>query len=96
LNRIGLRASDLDGVGAALLDNWSRAQAKVEILDWHFEQVGLLDESGEPRGATRIYFTALNSARLSAVRLSEHLKTRGLGDPSMVVVMAERARRIEP
>jgi len=26
----------------------------------------------------------------------KHLKARGMGDPSMVVVMAERVRRIEP
>jgi hypothetical protein len=94
LRRIGLRASELDGVGLALLDNWARAQAKVEILDRHFEQVGLLDGDGEPRPATRIYFTALNSSRLSATRLAEHLKARGMGEASMVVVMAERARGV--
>jgi hypothetical protein len=78
LRQLGLKASDLDGVGMALLDNWSRAQAKVQLMDAHFDAAGFLLESGEPNGAAKLYFTALNSARLSATRLSEHLKARGV------------------
>jgi hypothetical protein len=95
LRQIGLRASDLDGVGLALLDNWARAQAKVELLDQHFARVGLLDDEGEPIGATKLYFTALNSARLAVARLAEHLKVRGAGDPSMVVVLQGKATRVD-
>jgi hypothetical protein len=86
LRQVGLRASDLDGVALALLDNWARAQGKVELLDQHFAAIGLLDSDGEPRAATRVYFTALNSARLAAVRLAEHLKTRRVADASTVLV----------
>jgi len=59
LRQVGLKASDLDGVALALLDNWARAQAKVQLLDAHFDEHGLLDEAGEPRPAAKIYFTAL-------------------------------------
>ncbi len=77
LRRIGLRAGDLDGIGLALLDSWSRCQAKVELLDRHFAEVGFLDKQGEPQPAVRVYFVAINSARLAAVRLAEHLRVRG-------------------
>ncbi len=73
LRQIGLSSSDLDGIGKALLDNWARAQAKVDLLDRHFESVGFLDAKGEPVGATKIYFVAVNSARLALSRLREHL-----------------------
>ena len=76
LRQIGLAASDLDGVGRALLDNWARCQAKVELLDRHFESRGFLDSDGEPVPAAKVYFTATNSARLALDRLNEHLKTR--------------------
>ena len=61
LRQIGLAASDLDGIGRALLDNWARAQAKVELLDRWFEANGFLDPDGEPVPATKVYFTAVNS-----------------------------------
>jgi hypothetical protein len=80
LRQAGLRASDLDGVALALLDNWGRAQAKVQLLDAYFDEHGFLDERGEPRPPAKVYFTALNSARLAATRLKEHLRERS-GDP---------------
>jgi hypothetical protein len=93
LRQIGLRAGDLDGVALGLLDNWARAQAKVELLDLWFAEHGLIDEQGEPRAPTKIYFVAINSARLALVRLADHLKTRGATDPSMIVVLQAKARR---
>jgi len=74
LRQIGLAAGDLDGVGRALLDNWARAQGKVELLDRYFAAHGFLDEGGDPQPATRLYFVAVNSARLAVVRLNEHLR----------------------
>jgi hypothetical protein len=76
LRQIGLAASDLDGVGRALLDNWARAQAKVELLDRYFAARGFLGEAGDPQPATKLYFVAVNSARLAIVRLSDHLRER--------------------
>ncbi len=78
LRQLGLKASDMDGVGLALLDNWSRAQAKISLLDQYFDVKGFLDEEGAPNAAAKVYFTALNSARLAATRLSEHLRVRGV------------------
>ena len=94
LRQVGLRASELDGIGLALLDNWARAEAKVELLDQHFATAGSLDAGGEPSGASKVYFTALNSARLAAVRLAEHLGTRSGGEPSMVLVLQGKATRV--
>jgi hypothetical protein len=87
LRQIGLRVADLDGVGLAFLDSWARAQAKVELLDSHFDRVGFLDRRGKPRAAVAVYFTALNSARLAADRFTKHLRERGHGEDSMVVEM---------
>jgi hypothetical protein len=92
LRRIGLRASDLDGIGQALLDNWARAQAKVELLDRHFEQAGFLDADGEPRPASKVYFTAINSARLAAVRLAEHMKVARVGPDPLLILEGEGRR----
>jgi hypothetical protein len=89
LRQMGLRASDLEGLGLALLDNWARAQAKVVLLDAYFDRAGFLDEEGEPVPATRIYFTALNTARLALVRLDDHLKARDPGGQSLADVIAE-------
>jgi hypothetical protein len=55
----------------------------VELLDRHFAERGLLDEAGEPRAATKVYFTALNSARLALVRLEENLSKREGAGPSL-------------
>jgi hypothetical protein len=72
-----------------LLDNWSRAQAKVNLLDQFFELRGFLDEEGEVRGPVRVYFTAINSARLAATRLSEHLKGRGVKGETLESYLSE-------
>ncbi|MDQ3859029.1 MAG: hypothetical protein M3327_11385 [Actinomycetota bacterium] len=92
LRQIGLRQADLDGIGVALLDNWARAQAKVEILDRYFAEHGLLDGRGKPRAAAAIYFTALNSARLSATRLAEHLRAAEPRGPTLAEYLAEKYR----
>ncbi len=75
LTRKGLKVSDLDAIGMARLDNWTRAQSKAELLDRYFAQRGFLDEGGIPQPATAIYFTALNSARLALTKLEEHLRS---------------------
>lgn len=49
--------------------------AKVELLDAFFEERGLLDEKGNPRSATKIYWVAVNSATRTLARLEEHVRT---------------------
>ncbi len=76
MRQLGMKIGDLDGVANGLLDNWSRAQAKVTIMDEYFAARGFIREDGEPEPATKIYFVALNSARLALTRFGEHMKTR--------------------
>jgi hypothetical protein len=76
LRQIGLRQADLDGLGVAYLDNWARAQSKVELLDQWFSDRGFLDSEGEPAPGVKVYFVACNSARLALARLEAHLATR--------------------
>jgi hypothetical protein len=83
LRQLGLRASDLDGVGLAFLDTWARSQSKVQLCDAYFEEYGFLDEQGKPRPAAHIYLASLNSARLAATRLAEHLRSRGVKSESL-------------
>jgi len=71
-----LRAKDLDGLGLALLDNWSRAQAKVELLDRDFDANGFLDGDGNPRGGVAVYFAALNSAARTLTKLEAYMRDR--------------------
>jgi hypothetical protein len=76
LARNGLRASELDAIAAAFLDNWARAAAKVDLMDTFFREEGFLDEKGEPRAAAKVYFVALNSARHALVRLEANIDVR--------------------
>jgi hypothetical protein len=92
LRQNGLRAGDLDGIGRGLLDNWARAQAKVELLDAYFERHGFLDARGKPRGGVQVYFTALNSARLALARLDEHLGRRVEVSGPLALLEAEGRR----
>jgi hypothetical protein len=93
LRQNGLRASDLDGLGLAHLDLAARAVAKVEILDEYSADPahGFIDAKGEPHPAAKVYFAAINSARLALARLEAHLRARGDLEPSIVVQMQRQA-----
>ncbi len=93
LRQIGLRQADLDGIAISYLDNWARAQAKVELLDAYADEHGWLDPDGKPPAFAAFYFTALNSARLSLDRLAAHLKAQGNAERSMVVELQARRLR---
>jgi hypothetical protein len=73
-----MRIGDLDGIALGYVDGWARSQAKITILDEHFERQGLVDAEGNVDAAMRVYFTAINSARLALNRLSEHLAKHGV------------------
>lgn len=75
MRQLGMRIGDLDGVANGLLDNWARAQAKVTIMDDYFSVHGFIKD-GEPVAVTKIYFIALNSARLALTRFGEYQKSR--------------------
>jgi hypothetical protein len=77
LRQRGLGASDLSPVGRALLHNWSRAAAGLELLDAHAAEHGLLDpKTGEPLGYTRLYMQFLNAERHALVAMQNHLHAR--------------------
>ena len=76
LRQIGLRQSDLDPIGVGLLDNWARAQAKLDVLDAYAAEHGFIDRRGKPRGFAAVYVSLLNSARLALSRLDDHLRDR--------------------
>ena len=67
LRQAGLRASGLDAIAGAYLDAWARALARVDLFD-------LEERERQPNE----YFAALNSARLSMVKLEGRLKGLGL------------------
>lgn len=90
LRQIGLRQTDLDRLGAAYLDGWARAQAKVELMDAYAdERGGWLDGEGNPPAFAGFYFRALDSARRSLDKLSDYLKERNR-QASIVVEMQGR------
>jgi hypothetical protein len=76
LRQVGLRQDDFDGIGLALLDNWARAQSKVELYDAWAAEHGYLTAAGESPPWVREYFAALNTSRLALRALQEHLKTQ--------------------
>lgn len=91
LRQIGLSSADLDGIGKALLDNWARAQAKVDLCDRYFAEHGFLDPDGEPKAPSKVYFTAINSSRLALQRLREHLREQ---DVSPLPALGDEGRRL--
>jgi hypothetical protein len=94
LRQIGLRAGDLDSVGRAYLDQWARAQAKVELLDEWFAEHGFLDDKGEPVGGAKVYFVALNAARLNLARFEEHLRSGRAERGDALAALLEQGRRV--
>lgn len=92
MRQVGLRASELGGLGRAHLDAWARAYAKVRQMDEWVAQHGWLDEAGNPPPFAPIYFTSLNTANRSLRALGDHLRERG-AEPSIVAVLQGQARR---
>lgn len=93
LRQVGLSAAQLDGVARGYLDNWARAQAKVELMDRYLEQRGLVDQDGNLPGFMATYFAALNSARLALSKLEGHLKARSPEDPFAQYIDVEEGDR---
>ena len=76
LRQIGLRASDLDSLGRALLTNWARAASALALMDSYAAEHGWLDAKGNPRGFARLYVSMLNAERLAIGKLEAHLRAR--------------------
>ncbi len=76
LRQMRLRASDLSPTGRALLEHYVRLSSKVVLIDKYLDEVGVLDEHGEPQQCMRLY-VQLHRAALSALgKLEAHLDAR--------------------
>jgi hypothetical protein len=76
LRQIGLRASEIDPIGKAYLEHYTRLTAKVVLIDRYLDEVGVLDEHGSPRPCMNLY-TRLHGAAVQALaRLERHLGPR--------------------
>ena len=51
---------------------------RLSLLDDWYDVHGIVRESGEPEPTLSVYVTTLNSARLTARHLSEHMARRGV------------------
>jgi hypothetical protein len=76
LRQVGLRMSELDGIGIAYLDAWARAQSKVELMDAWSAEHGWLSPEGVPPPFVLTYFAAVNSARLAIDKFAAHMRSR--------------------
>ena len=77
LRKMGRRSRDLDPVGWVLIDLLSRSLAKLAILDRYYAETGVVREDGSGSPTLPLYVSMLNSARLTASRLAEHLARQG-------------------
>jgi hypothetical protein len=78
LDKLGKAPAELDLTAAVLIDLLARALSKLQLLDEHFaREGGIIRDDGTPRPPMQVYFTALNSARLTAAKLAEHLDRLG-------------------
>lgn|GEM_PF-6334137 len=91
LRRLGLTAPQLDPIGRSYLDNFARAQSKVELVDrWFALNGGPLDEDGKPVPAADWYLRVLEAARRALGKLEAHVEARQ--QPSAVIEMQRFAR----
>jgi hypothetical protein len=92
LRQVGLRQSDLESVGAALLNNWARAAAGLSLMDEYAQREGWLDGDGNPRGFARVYVGLLNTERLALRALAEHLRHEDQDSLAALLVAGREAR----
>lgn len=95
LRQIGLRASDLDGLGRALLANWSRAAAALSLMDDYTAEEGWLDGDGNPPGFAKLYVSMLNAERHALRALEAHLRQTADLDPLGLLEGEGRRVRLE-
>lgn len=84
LRKLNVRASELDAVSAVHVDLLARSLSKIQLLDEFYAYRGqVVDADGQPEPSLSIYVALLNSARLTAQRLSDHLARKGAAAPSL-------------
>jgi hypothetical protein len=80
LRRFGIRASDLDPVGRALLAHYCALAAKAILIDAFLDEVGVVDAHGQPQPCMKVYVQLHRAALTALARLETHLdrKARSL------------------
>ena len=73
LRRFGIRARDLDPVGRALLGHYCALTAKTILIDAYLDEVGVIDDLGQPRPCMKVYIQCHRAALGALVRLEAHL-----------------------
>jgi hypothetical protein len=78
LRKLNVRASELDPFSAVHVDLLARSLSKIQLIDEFYAVRGqVVDADGQPEPSLPIYVSLLNSARLTAAKLSEHLNRKG-------------------
>jgi hypothetical protein len=68
-----LRASDLNPTGRALLEHYVRLTSKVVLIDNYLDEVGVLDEQGQPQPCMKLYVQLHRTALSALGKLEAHL-----------------------
>jgi hypothetical protein len=76
LRQIGLSPRDLDAVGKAHLEHYTRTTSKIVLIDRWLDEHGVLRDDGTPQPCMRLYVQLMNTARTSLKALEEHLRKR--------------------
>ena len=81
LRQLGLRQEQLDGIGRALLADWSRSAAIVELYFEFGSERGWLNDDGNPPGfsATSVCYFALSSRSVANFSARDTLAA-GIGE----------------
>jgi hypothetical protein len=86
-----VRASELDPFAAVHIDLVARSLSKIALIDEHYASRGqVVDADGQPAASLPIYVALLNSARLTAAKLAEHMHRRGTPATSLADYIDQR------
>ncbi len=84
LRKLNVRASELDTFAAVHVDLLARSLSKIQLIDEHYASQGqVVDADGQPAASLPIYVALLNSARLTAAKLAEHMNRKGAPTASL-------------
>ena len=89
LRQLRLSPRDLDPVGRGYLDLFCRLSAKIDLLEQHLAEHGLLKADGELQPALKQYVALANAARLALARLEAHVGDRAMSPSAVLDVYLE-------
>jgi hypothetical protein len=91
LRKLNVRASELDPFAAVHVDLLARSLGRIVLLDEDYARRGqVVDAQGQPAPSLPIYVSLLNSARLTATKLAEHMNRKGTPAVSLRDYIDER------